>query len=597
MSQRLNSRTTTYQAVEASTVRQFQAKVRSNTGLPCKLTVVFYDSGGTSISSTSSSTVTPDNSNFSLLSVQATTPSTAAFAYVQVGLSGTGARSIGQWLDVKEVFAGDPGTYFDGGTGQVDGAVTRWSGVPNDSTSYASAVPAPLRGVAASSTLVPSSQGVADALSGVRIGEERVSVKTFGVRGDGATIDTAAMLEAVRRTRPTRDSPAAGISGFRLTVPPGEYLLDDTVQFYRWAGLFEGYGVGASPLYATAPGNGSVFRWVGANDRPMFKIKDSRHVKISNMRLEGNDSTPPTYLIECNNLTADSGGHNSNLVFDGLVLGTFTWSSQGTDKGAAGGGIAWTGDNGNNDQFVVRDCFIRGCTTGLYVPNSQSIWGSVENTTIWSCTTGIQSSASMLGKNVRFQLCGTDVRADASAQIDINGWFSEHSGRIMYASSQGRLIARGGQWTLHSDLGTGPFIQHDVAINNAGIVLDGLYIDTALSPFPKIQMTATAASTYLGRLTIRDCRLLMDLSRFDVTTSGSSGVEVNLQFGDYNVRGLRLTGGNTLSAAPSTLAGYGTPEGAVTATPGSTFQRLNGGAGTGFYVKESGTGNTGWVAK
>ena len=43
--------------------------------------------------------------------------------------------------------------------------------------------------------------------------------------------------------------------------------------------------------------------------------------------------------------------------------------------------------------------------------------------------------------------------------------------------------------------------------------------------------------------------------------------------------------------------GSGTPEAAVTAPIGSTYQRSDGGAGTSFYVKESGTGNTGWVAK
>jgi len=45
------------------------------------------------------------------------------------------------------------------------------------------------------------------------------------------------------------------------------------------------------------------------------------------------------------------------------------------------------------------------------------------------------------------------------------------------------------------------------------------------------------------------------------------------------------------------IRGAGTPEGAVTAAVGSTYQRTDGGAGTSFYVKESGAGNTGWVAK
>lgn len=44
-------------------------------------------------------------------------------------------------------------------------------------------------------------------------------------------------------------------------------------------------------------------------------------------------------------------------------------------------------------------------------------------------------------------------------------------------------------------------------------------------------------------------------------------------------------------------SGTGTPEGNVTAPVGSLFTRTDGGAGSTLYVKESGAGNTGWVAK
>ena len=43
--------------------------------------------------------------------------------------------------------------------------------------------------------------------------------------------------------------------------------------------------------------------------------------------------------------------------------------------------------------------------------------------------------------------------------------------------------------------------------------------------------------------------------------------------------------------------GAGSPEGVVASGIGSTYRRTDGGVGTSFYVKESGTGNTGWVAK
>jgi hypothetical protein len=52
-----------------------------------------------------------------------------------------------------------------------------------------------------------------------------------------------------------------------------------------------------------------------------------------------------------------------------------------------------------------------------------------------------------------------------------------------------------------------------------------------------------------------------------------------------------------LTESVKRLAGTGSPEGVHTAPVGSFFQRTDGGAGTSFYVKEVGAGNTGWVAK
>ena len=44
-------------------------------------------------------------------------------------------------------------------------------------------------------------------------------------------------------------------------------------------------------------------------------------------------------------------------------------------------------------------------------------------------------------------------------------------------------------------------------------------------------------------------------------------------------------------------SGTGSPEGVLTAPAGSLYTRTDGGSGTTLYVKESGAGNTGWVAK
>jgi len=60
-----------------------------------------------------------------------------------------------------------------------------------------------------------------------------------------------------------------------------------------------------------------------------------------------------------------------------------------------------------------------------------------------------------------------------------------------------------------------------------------------------------------------------------------------------------ITSGTWITADgyPPQFAGFGSPEGVVTAIVGSTYNRLNGGAATTLYVKESGSGNTGWIGK
>jgi hypothetical protein len=72
-----------------------------------------------------------------------------------------------------------------------------------------------------------------------------------------------------------------------------------------------------------------------------------------------------------------------------------------------------------------------------------------------------------------------------------------------------------------------------------------------------------------------------------LTTSGT----VNFARG-INPAGFQMTAANVIW-----LAGAGSPEGVVTANVGSLYTRTDGGAGTTLYVKQSGTGNTGWTAK
>lgn len=59
----------------------------------------------------------------------------------------------------------------------------------------------------------------------------------------------------------------------------------------------------------------------------------------------------------------------------------------------------------------------------------------------------------------------------------------------------------------------------------------------------------------------------------------------------------RISDDSPISVAPNLSVGAGSPEGVITAPVGKLYTRTDGGAATTLYVKESGVGNTGWVAK
>lgn len=64
-----------------------------------------------------------------------------------------------------------------------------------------------------------------------------------------------------------------------------------------------------------------------------------------------------------------------------------------------------------------------------------------------------------------------------------------------------------------------------------------------------------------------------------------SGARVVIQTDEMHLGGTKI------------VTGTGSPQGVVTAPIGSLYLRKDGGAGTTLYIKESGTGNTGWIAK
>jgi hypothetical protein len=105
--------------------------------------------------------------------------------------------------------------------------------------------------------------------------------------------------------------------------------------------------------------------------------------------------------------------------------------------------------------------------------------------------------------------------------------------------------------------------------------------------------TATSGGAFVD-INHRSREFKFTVNNVDRVTFVQSG-DVNLLNGNIAIN----TAGKGVLFSGNVLwrTGAGTPEGAVTAPVGSMYTDTTGGAGTTLYVKESGTGNTGWAAK
>lgn len=143
---------------------------------------------------------------------------------------------------------------------------------------------------------------------------------------------------------------------------------------------------------------------------------------------------------------------------------------------------------------------------------------------------------------------------------------------------------------------------------NVQIVSGLLQFEGATSAFPALKRNSTRLEVRLADdssyapLTIQTAGVALAFGGTGATNAAirpTAGAVPLVEFitgtqsAYANIAAARLTlNGTTVGL----FTGAGTPEGAVTAGIGSIFLRTDGGAGTSAYIKESGTGNTGWKA-
>jgi hypothetical protein len=118
-----------------------------------------------------------------------------------------------------------------------------------------------------------------------------------------------------------------------------------------------------------------------------------------------------------------------------------------------------------------------------------------------------------------------------------------------------------------------------------------------------VSITTNAQSCRIGHIRFRDTRS-PKLNFVGYSGSGASaGVFIGTIDNNTTVPLIGYVGTDTfyrVAGGVGTAGEFvvtGTPEAKITAPIGSIARRTDGGAATSFYIKESGTGNTGWVGK
>ncbi len=319
-------------------------------------------------------------------------------------------------------------------------------------------------------------------------------VMDYGAVGDGVADDTAAIQAAV--TAAQSGPVTVGIAGGDIYFPPGQYQISDSINFDRFVGIIRGAGPGASPGFNSS--SNSVIEWAGDNATPMFLILDSREILVEQLRFQGNDVNPPTYAIECKAETGDNKGANYAMTFRDLVLGEYPFTLG--DTGKVDRGIGFTGLNQNNASFYIQRVTIRAVDIGLYIPNSQSVWGSVRDVVFNRCATAIETDARLYLSNVSFQTQGTqDLNITGAAKVVIDHVNSENTAKFATVSDNGGLSVNGGQIQCQNIItGGGVFLDLSPSDNQIVIFRDVVVTNMSDAANCTIDLGPAAGSSDVG---------------------------------------------------------------------------------------------------
>jgi len=304
-----------------------------------------------------------------------------------------------------------------------------------------------------------------------------------------------------------------------------------------------------------------------------------RNLVVDGFNAQTTDSTDVDNFV-----FAVSDPDTGNLTIDNLVLRNI-YSNIGR-------GI-WIDDNATYtttvSKLVIENIYLDASNLLLYSDNTSGNITLPTTVVLTNCSvidsdnshdginaTGTASFSNLILNNVRFE--GQDdpvYLANGITRIELNNCHSLNNNATHHVRAVAGNITDFSVMGGHFADATTALLRMDgTSATLSKLTLVGSKIEDAARLVYFADAGATLAASYLGP--------------FDGAIA--SGVA------SYYASGyLEYYGGS--QGLPTVIRGSGTPESVVTAPPGCLYLSSAGGSSTTLYIKESGTGNTGWVAK
>jgi hypothetical protein len=394
------------------------------------------------------------------------------------------------------------------------------------------------------------------------------NVLDYGATGDGTTDDTAAFQAAVNAAFTPE---ASNFGGSTLFIPRGNYKITTVITLPN--AQFNITGAGSSSVITCV--GCSAFRYPG---------QFTTISKLENLWISGDS-------------TANTEAFNSNPTNTSWVFARVNFSNLEIV--------------GFPRMFNVPNAQI--CSWDKCVFNGNS-GGSVFY--VYATAAGQAANSNRV---TNCQITGPNVKTvdfDPSLfSARSTNWLFDSCDFQQFGNINPAITVSDGDWVIRNcefENNTSPcdvdIVNTDYAAQAYNTSIDsctmGGFVTTAHIRIRRTGVTQKPYYNTIKNINVGGSNLVEITSGRSTTIINCAGV-VTDSGGEFTVQiagsqllpeaGIKVVGAYINTALWT--SGNGTPEGAVTAVVGSLYTRLNGGAVTTLYVKESGTGNTGWVAK